>query len=679
MPDVDLADPDVETVTADVDAEVSVPPTSCGNVPLVVLEDLPASVTDATADGPMTWASSCGAEPWGGAAPERWYGFVPKATGTYRIDVSGDFNAMFTLYEGCPTTVDAPCLARTIPSEPLQPVHGEYQLQADQLYVVVVDGAIDDPPDDSDAFSLNAGLAILTGAKQLYEQLNETLWTMRLLAFESGGWVPSMGDADRALLDADFQLLRQSVDHMATTAMVFDERVGDGTAGDGVGLVTYWVGTIESSDGHQKAQLDAQDVAGLGLTGAAVDTLANAQTAIDSVDTAKDTLALDMASVLTTRRLAQDALARRSGDFVLAIAGPCEGPCPPPAPCEPTCDGAACGPDGCGGSCGACPDHHACTEGACVAIDPCAPEASLTCGDLLTNQAPNIVVSGPPLSLIEPTGQSPLLYTFESAETRPVQLRVTMLEDAPPLYLYVGELWPDEPQLWTEPICSDDGPHHTWVTDNLGFVEFEAKAGTTYFVTISQTIYSQHFVNETPLLGATLSFDLKVECCVPDCSGKTCGSDGCGGSCGTCDVGDLCYQGSCNTPGSECAPIADLACGEALTELELTMPGAAVLETLPGGCWYAAWMPAEPALALVARYTASADAPVTFEAQTPSWAALDMMVMEGDDCGPGKCIAASTQALTIDAEAGQTYTVILKSNGGLAPPPFALKTHCGGI
>lgn len=36
--------------------------------------------------------------------------------------------------------------------------------------------------------------------------------------------------------------------------------------------------------------------------------------------------------------------------------------------------------------------------------------------------------------------------------------------------------------------------------------------------------------------------------CVPSCTGKTCGSDGCGGTCGTCDSGASCVGSSCCTP-----------------------------------------------------------------------------------------------------------------------------------
>ena len=43
----------------------------------------------------------------------------------------------------------------------------------------------------------------------------------------------------------------------------------------------------------------------------------------------------------------------------------------------------------------------------------------------------------------------------------------------------------------------------------------------------------------------------QCEACEPDCEGKTCGGDGCGGSCGACPVGWACLSGSCDPP--ECA------------------------------------------------------------------------------------------------------------------------------
>ncbi|MBR58273.1 MAG: hypothetical protein CMH54_09655 [Myxococcales bacterium] len=46
--------------------------------------------------------------------------------------------------------------------------------------------------------------------------------------------------------------------------------------------------------------------------------------------------------------------------------------------------------------------------------------------------------------------------------------------------------------------------------------------------------------------------------CIPACQDKNCGADGCGGSCGACPEGELCYSGECL-----CAPdCTDLECGD---------------------------------------------------------------------------------------------------------------------
>lgn len=39
--------------------------------------------------------------------------------------------------------------------------------------------------------------------------------------------------------------------------------------------------------------------------------------------------------------------------------------------------------------------------------------------------------------------------------------------------------------------------------------------------------------------------------CTPNCQGKQCGTDGCGGSCGSCHTGQTCQNGTCVTTG-EC-------------------------------------------------------------------------------------------------------------------------------
>jgi hypothetical protein len=50
--------------------------------------------------------------------------------------------------------------------------------------------------------------------------------------------------------------------------------------------------------------------------------------------------------------------------------------------------------------------------------------------------------------------------------------------------------------------------------------------------------------------------------CLPNCAGKMCGEDGCGGSCGTCGKGDQCLAGVCE-PLSPCIPdCAGRTCGD---------------------------------------------------------------------------------------------------------------------
>ena len=40
--------------------------------------------------------------------------------------------------------------------------------------------------------------------------------------------------------------------------------------------------------------------------------------------------------------------------------------------------------------------------------------------------------------------------------------------------------------------------------------------------------------------------------CVPSCSGRECGDNGCGGTCGSCGLGEACYSGQCYCTGFDC-------------------------------------------------------------------------------------------------------------------------------
>lgn len=96
----------------------------------------------------------------------------------------------------------------------------------------------------------------------------------------------------------------------------------------------------------------------------------------------------------------------------------------------------------------------------------------------------------------------------------------------------------------------------------------------------------------------TFGFDLDIfdvsvcfadELCIPDCDGKDCGDDGCGGSCGGscggCGSGadEGCFEGHCETcPEAECSSNVCSADG-------LSKGGGCT--TGPSGCTETNWMP----------------------------------------------------------------------------------------
>ena len=53
-----------------------------------------------------------------------------------------------------------------------------------------------------------------------------------------------------------------------------------------------------------------------------------------------------------------------------------------------------------------------------------------------------------------------------------------------------------------------------------------------------------------------MSADVQSDVCVPDCADKTCGPDGCGGTCGQCSGPDSCIDGQCS-----CLPVCTATCG----------------------------------------------------------------------------------------------------------------------
>ncbi|MDP6944119.1 MAG: hypothetical protein QF464_08225, partial [Myxococcota bacterium] len=146
--------------------------------------------------------------------------------------------------------------------------------------------------------------------------------------------------------------------------------------------------------------------------------------------------------------------------------------------CAPSCEGKVCGSDGCGGTCGACSGDDVCQDGACIPC-PASCEGKI-CGDDGCGGSCGTCPDGGYCV----GGQCSISACDGRCETGDVSC---------------GE----------DCTCSCNGSC------------FE-------------------FGDCCPGLCDVCGPSFPNNCCVPECEGKTCGDDGCGGSCGGCPPGQIC-------------------------------------------------------------------------------------------------------------------------------------------
>ena len=179
---------------------------------------------------------------------------------------------------------------------------------------------------------------------------------------------------------------------------------------------------------------------------------------------------------------------------------------PAKCPCFPQCQGKTCGSDGCGGVCGTCPAGQDCGDGSCCkgscagkscGSDGCAGQ----CGSCATGQkcANGQCVTKPPPPTCANT-------SWEGSCNGDV-------------LQYCGN------NKITIEDCAGNG-HCGW----------NAKIGAYSCGTGGGADPSGKFAKAAPGTQAT---------CLPQCSGKQCGDDGCGGTCGSCLKGAECKSGWC--------------------------------------------------------------------------------------------------------------------------------------
>lgn len=230
------------------------------------------------------------------------------------------------------------------------------------------------------------------------------------------------------------------------------------------------------------------------------------------------------------------------------VAGACV------AECTPSCGERTCGPDGCGGSCGECGDGEKCSvgAGACISADwtcdgslyqdgtICDCECGIADPDCDTSSQ----VRGCDLLLAACTSDNVCEGGFEASEwTCPI----ASFRDGVECNCGCGIPDPDC-EIETNPVigcggnaCNPDGTCAECVPQcdgrECGLDGCGGFCGEC-------TEEGKFFCNDG-ICGAQ---------CEPRCDGKTCGPDGCGGECGVCANGQVCQAGNCG------APPADASC-----------------------------------------------------------------------------------------------------------------------
>ena len=196
--------------------------------------------------------------------------------------------------------------------------------------------------------------------------------------------------------------------------------------------------------------------------------------------------------------------------------------------CQPDCAGKECGDDGCGATCAECPAGYLCVDYVCVM---CAPNClGKECGDNGCGGS---------------CGQCPNDWDCQSGMCVPGQCEAQCM--TPPSLLLPMECGPngcpygclnEGSKSCNEMSDCDDGQQCNAVT---GMCVPCGSCGTCpagWICDVSTEDDPELYVCEP---------------CVPNCAGKECGSNGCGGQCGACPAGYVCSSGICV---KECEPTA---------------------------------------------------------------------------------------------------------------------------
>jgi len=189
-------------------------------------------------------------------------------------------------------------------------------------------------------------------------------------------------------------------------------------------------------------------------------------------------------------------------------------------PCTPVCQSKECGDDGCGGSCGECLAGYQCeADGKCFKeCDSCAPWQ--TCVKTVCQNPPSMGACYYGNMLSEDCHGLTAKGCCAGTDGRD--------------RYYCGDA-SDCPGIYEKCLCYQ-------------------KCSSSYVC--SYDSWYAEFQCEYPPAKKDPAGNLYCDwwSCVPNCTGKECGDDGCGGKCGTCPADFTCASGKCNWIGLTSCP-----------------------------------------------------------------------------------------------------------------------------
>jgi hypothetical protein len=142
------------------------------------------------------------------------------------------------------------------------------------------------------------------------------------------------------------------------------------------------------------------------------------------------------------------------------------------------------------------------------------------------------------------------------------------------------------PALPATGTCKELGISKLWEAPETYSITWDGKMGQdddkTFYIKVVASSAASSSACTTPY---TLTLSLTKDAsgtCTPNCTGKVCGDNGCGGSCGTCSTNQTCVAGKCQlTSGGDCGNITTVGTCEG-TVLKFCNSGSLIVKDCAG-------------------------------------------------------------------------------------------------